>query len=194
MIDVWRWCIARDNHSNALRNDLIHPNEYVRGSTLRYLCKLKEPELLEPLMPSVLANLEHRYALQPYCHSLVVHSLTHSLVGLFTRNSHSYVRRNAVLALYSIYKDFEQLCPDAPDLVVSFLANVWITRRHCSIVCNSTQLTPRSHASLLRSRALSQIGRRCCVQAQRLHHAVQLRAAEGARVPQHGHRSSDVVW
>jgi len=79
MIDVWRWCIARDNHSNALRNDLIHPNEYVRGSTLRYLCKLKEPELLEPLMPSVLANLEHRYALQPYCHTLVVHSLTHSL-------------------------------------------------------------------------------------------------------------------
>jgi len=30
---------------NALRNDLIHPNEYVRGSTLRFLTKLKEPEI-----------------------------------------------------------------------------------------------------------------------------------------------------
>lgn len=38
---------------NALRNDLNHPNEYVRGSMLRFLCKLKEPELLEPLVPSI---------------------------------------------------------------------------------------------------------------------------------------------
>jgi hypothetical protein len=54
--------LVLESSSNALRNDLIHPNEYVRGSTLRYLCKLKEPEVLEPLMPSVFANLEHRYA------------------------------------------------------------------------------------------------------------------------------------
>lgn len=38
---------------NALRNDLNHPNEYVRGCTLRFLCKLREPELLEPLIPTV---------------------------------------------------------------------------------------------------------------------------------------------
>lgn len=38
---------------NALRNDLSHPNEYVRGCTLRFLCKLREPELLEPLVPTV---------------------------------------------------------------------------------------------------------------------------------------------
>lgn len=42
---------------NALRNDLQHPNEYVRGSTLRLLSKIKEPELLEPLIPSIRANL-----------------------------------------------------------------------------------------------------------------------------------------
>ncbi len=35
-------------HSNAIRNDLQHPNEYIRGSTLRFLQKVKEPELLEP--------------------------------------------------------------------------------------------------------------------------------------------------
>jgi coatomer subunit beta len=38
---------------NALRNDLQSANEYVRGSMLRFLCKLREPELLEPLVPSI---------------------------------------------------------------------------------------------------------------------------------------------
>jgi coatomer subunit beta len=76
---------------DAYRKDLLHPNEYIRGSTLRYLiniktkiileiysflCKLREPELLEPLMPSILKCLEHR---------------------------HSYVRRNAILAVFTIY-------------------------------------------------------------------------------------------
>jgi coatomer subunit beta len=43
--------------SNALRSDLLHPNEYVRGSTLRFLCKLKEAEIFEPLVPSIRACL-----------------------------------------------------------------------------------------------------------------------------------------
>jgi len=30
---------------NALRNDLIHPNEYVRGSMLRFLCKVNDEEV-----------------------------------------------------------------------------------------------------------------------------------------------------
>jgi len=81
---------------NALRNDLMHPNEYVRGSTLRFLTKLKEPDLLEPLLPSIRLNLEYK---------------------------HAYVRRNAVLALYNVYKNFESMCPDAPDLVYNFLCN-----------------------------------------------------------------------
>ena len=32
---------------DAYRKDLQHPNEFIRGSTLRFLCKLKEAELLE---------------------------------------------------------------------------------------------------------------------------------------------------
>lgn len=79
---------------DAYRKDLQHPNEFVRGSTLRFLCKLKEPELLEPLMPAIIACLEHR---------------------------HSYVRRNAVLAIYTIYRNFEFLIPDAPDLIAKYL-------------------------------------------------------------------------
>ncbi|CDS40206.1 Coatomer subunit beta [Echinococcus multilocularis] len=79
---------------DAYRRDLQHPNEYIRGCTLRFLCKLKEPELLEPLMPSILQCLEHR---------------------------HAYVRRNAVLAIFTIYKNFEHLIPDAPERMLNYL-------------------------------------------------------------------------
>lgn len=79
---------------DAYRKDLQHPNEFVRGSTLRFLCKLKEPELLEPLMPAIRQCLDHR---------------------------HSYVRRNAVLAIFTIFKNSPFLIPDAPELVATFL-------------------------------------------------------------------------
>ena len=71
-----------------------HPNEYIRGNTLRFLCKLREPELIEPLLSSARSCLEHR---------------------------HAYVRKNAVLAVASIYQTSEPLIPDAPDLIQSFL-------------------------------------------------------------------------
>lgn len=81
-----------------LRNSLQHPNEYIRGVTLRFLCRIHEEELLEPLVPSVIANLEHR---------------------------HSYVRKNAVLALSAIYKlpKGELLVPDAPEVIEKLLQN-----------------------------------------------------------------------
>jgi coatomer subunit beta len=110
---------------NALRNNLIHPNEcvggttilravphrraaprhaaplsppwlrrYVRGSTLRLLCKLREPQLLEPLVASIKGCLTHR---------------------------HAYVRRNAVSAVFSLFKHNAELYPDAPDDVEKLL-------------------------------------------------------------------------
>eukprot|EP01133_Synstelium_polycarpum_P013412 gene13412-15800_t len=79
---------------NSLLNDLTHPNEFIRGSTLRFLCKLREAEVLEPLVVQVRNNLEYR---------------------------HAYVRRNAVLAIYSIFSSFDHLIPDAPELVYNFL-------------------------------------------------------------------------
>jgi coatomer subunit beta len=81
---------------NSLRNDLQHSNEYVRGMTCRLLCKLQEPELLEPLIPTLRTCLDHR---------------------------HAYVRRNAVFAVYSIYKNFQALIPDATELVYGLLLN-----------------------------------------------------------------------
>ncbi|EQC36029.1 hypothetical protein SDRG_06767 [Saprolegnia diclina VS20] len=82
---------------NALLNDLNHANEYIRGSMLRFLCKIKERELLEPLKDAVKANLDHR---------------------------HAYVRKNAVMTVYSMYKNFgELLIPDAPELIERFIVN-----------------------------------------------------------------------
>ncbi|KAI9814445.1 MAG: coatomer subunit beta [Pycnora praestabilis] len=79
---------------NGIRNDLQHPNEYIRGNTLRFLCKLREAELIEPLLSSARSCLEHR---------------------------HAYVRKNAVYAVSSIYQHSESLIPDAPELLQTFL-------------------------------------------------------------------------
>ncbi|GMI44246.1 hypothetical protein TrCOL_g12651 [Triparma columacea] len=80
---------------NALMNDLNHPNEYVRGSMLRFLCKVKDSEILGPLTASVKQCLEHR---------------------------HSYVRKNAALCIFHCYKLFgDNLIPDAPELMERFI-------------------------------------------------------------------------
>lgn len=80
-----------------LRNNLQSPNEYIRGVTLRFLTRLNEAELIEPLVPSVLANLEHR---------------------------HAFVRRHAILAIAAIYKlpQGEHLLPDAPEVIEKCLS------------------------------------------------------------------------
>ncbi|KAE8682533.1 Coatomer subunit beta-1 [Hibiscus syriacus] len=80
-----------------LRNNLQHPNEYIRGVTLRFLCRLNMTEIIEPLIPSVLQNLEHR---------------------------HPFIRRNAILAVMSIYKlpQGEQFLVDAPDMIEKVLS------------------------------------------------------------------------
>ncbi|KMZ70478.1 Coatomer subunit beta [Zostera marina] len=81
-----------------LRNNLQHPNEYIRGVTLRFLCRLNETEIIEPLIPSVLSNLEHR---------------------------HPFIRRYAILAIMSIYNlpNGDQLLVDAPEMIEKALSS-----------------------------------------------------------------------
>ncbi|KAK7567878.1 adaptin N terminal region-domain-containing protein [Phyllosticta citricarpa] len=79
---------------NGMRFDLQHPNEYIRGNTLRFVCKLRDAELVEPLLQPARQCLEHR---------------------------HAYVRKNAVFAIASIYQHLESLIPDAPELLLNFL-------------------------------------------------------------------------
>jgi len=82
---------------NALMNDLTHPNEYVRGSMLRFLCKVKDEEILGPLVPSIKACLEHR---------------------------HPYVRKNAALAVFHAHRlHGENLLPDGPSIMEDFINN-----------------------------------------------------------------------
>ena len=100
-----------------LRNNLQSPNEYLRAVTLRFLCRLKETEILEPLVPSILANLEHR---------------------------HSYVRRHAVLAVDALCKlpGGESLLPDAPETVDKFLhaeSDLSARRNAFLMLCNHAQ-------------------------------------------------------
>eukprot|EP00928_Gymnodinium_smaydae_P009748 TRINITY_DN13646_c0_g1_i1.p1 TRINITY_DN13646_c0_g1~~TRINITY_DN13646_c0_g1_i1.p1 ORF type:complete len:1017 (-),score=275.67 TRINITY_DN13646_c0_g1_i1:150-3200(-) len=99
---------------NALRNDLGHANEYVRGSTLRLLCKMKYYRILEPLKDVVMRNLSHR---------------------------HSYVRRNAVMCVYSMVKNFgiemiPEACEDIEQLLLvegdlSTKRNAFLMLLHC---------------------------------------------------------------
>jgi len=79
---------------NGIRLDLQHPNEYIRGNTLRFLTKLKEPEWIEPLLQPAKACLTYR---------------------------HAYVRKNAVFAIATIFQHLPELIPDAPDLLAEFL-------------------------------------------------------------------------
>jgi coatomer subunit beta len=86
---------------NAFRKDLLSPNEFIRGRTLRMVSKITVKSILENLMEAISQNLEHR---------------------------HFYVRRNAIMSLYNIYQttgielleDFidaiEKLCINETDL------------------------------------------------------------------------------
>ncbi|CAD5186231.1 unnamed protein product [Musa acuminata subsp. malaccensis] len=110
-----------------LRNNLQHPNEYICGVTLRFLCRLSEPEILEPLVPSVLANLDHR---------------------------HPFIRRHALLAVAAIYRlpgqAGEQLLPDAPELVEKALSSEQdLSARRNAFLMLASCAQPRAVAHLL---------------------------------------------
>ena len=81
---------------NAMKNYLTHPNEYIRGSTLRFLCQINDEQILESLIPSILSNLENR---------------------------HFYVRKNSVLCIYHIHQSHPELIPDAIELIETYLNN-----------------------------------------------------------------------
>jgi coatomer subunit beta len=122
---------------NMIRNDLNHPNEFVRGSALRFLSKIREKDILEPLVASLRVNLEHR---------------------------HSYVRRNAVLAIYNTFKCFEDLMPDAPELIAEFIdgeSDVSAKRNAFVMLCNCDQVPPTPPPPSLQPSAKSSQHRRC---------------------------------
>jgi len=81
---------------NAILMDLKHPNHFIRGCTLRFLCRSKEAEIIQPLVPAIEENLSHGDA---------------------------YVRKNAVMCVYSVQVNFPEhdFFPDAAELIQNFL-------------------------------------------------------------------------
>jgi coatomer subunit beta len=51
---------AVDPEGTDMRLDLQHANEYIRGNTLRFVTKLNDAELIEPLLAPARQCLEHR--------------------------------------------------------------------------------------------------------------------------------------
>lgn len=78
----------------ALREDLQHANEYVRGLTLRFLSRINEKEVVEQLVPVVIPTLKDRV---------------------------TYVRRHAVVCVHQIFAKYPHLIPNGPELVEKFL-------------------------------------------------------------------------
>lgn len=79
---------------NFVQKDLQHPNEYMRAVALRLASKLKYPQLVEPLVPSVMLNLEYRF---------------------------TFVRRQAAACVNAIYASFPDLLCDAPATMDKFI-------------------------------------------------------------------------
>lgn len=101
---------------NKLRQDLLHPNEYIRGSTLRLLCKMRYIKILEPLVESILQNLSH---------------------------AHPYVRRNAIMCVFSTVRSFgSDILPNATTEIyrlllvendISAKRNAFLMLIHCDL-------------------------------------------------------------
>jgi coatomer subunit beta len=76
---------------NSILSDLNHANEYVRGCTLRMLCRVQEPGLMSHLIEPIKANLSYR---------------------------HAYVRRQAALCMAMVKRRFgEEMIPDIDELL-----------------------------------------------------------------------------
>ena len=99
--------------SNANRNDLIRPFYHFSFSSTSIPILLATPQRMYPECKSAFLakNCKRCRTLEPLiptCRSCLEHR-------------HSYDRKNAVFALYSIYREFENLIPDAPELMHAFL-------------------------------------------------------------------------
>ena len=90
-----------------MRKDLLSPNEYIRGRTLRLVSKIhiKGTRWFELLLLAVLETLMQA----------IIENLTHR---------HFYVRRNAIMCLYAIYSHLgAELVEDATEAVDALLLN-----------------------------------------------------------------------
>lgn len=77
--------------TDALRNFLLHPNEYIRGAVLRFLYKMTDREILSQLLEPILMNLSHK---------------------------EEYVRRHAAILVGRLAREIEGFDLDVSDAII----------------------------------------------------------------------------
>ena len=100
---------------NGLRKDLTHPNEYIRGRTLRLIAKLPYYDLYESVRSVIFENLQHKHAYVRknalFCISETINhfgldslptDICQTLKNLIFNDSDISVKRNAYLTLAKI--------------------------------------------------------------------------------------------
>ncbi|GFE54211.1 coatomer subunit beta-1-like [Babesia ovis] len=129
---------------NALLNDLRSPNEYVRGSTLRLVSKLRHWNIVHPLITAVVDNLRHA---EPYVHrnALMCLAKIAERFGAESVMSGMEDTENLLLSDSGIsvkIHAFNLLCVCQPSLAVQYLMNIEGTLLN---------LAPRLHLEILSS-------------------------------------------
>lgn len=82
---------------DKIGKNLTHPNEYIRASTLRFVCRFDEPEIIRNITSSVYDSLNFE---------------------------HDYIKRHAIISLGVIYKKWPDIVPNAPNDIANVLRKV----------------------------------------------------------------------
>jgi coatomer subunit beta len=105
---------------DALRNFLLHPNEYVRGAVLRFLYKVNDLELLHLVMAPILANLEYK---------------------------DEYVRRHAAILVGRLARDLPDLTKTVSDSIIEAFSTETDQRTLTAMLYSAYAANPREAAN-----------------------------------------------
>lgn len=111
---------------NALCNDLSSPNEYIRGSVLRLISKIRHWTIVQPMIGAILENLKHP---EPYVHRNALLCLSKIAERFGTDCVMSAIEDTERLLLGDTSVDvkvqaFNMLRVCEPSLAVQYLLNV----------------------------------------------------------------------
>ncbi|KAH0793843.1 coatomer subunit beta-1-like [Histomonas meleagridis] len=106
---------------DAIRNLLLHPNEYVRGAAIRFLYKINDIEILSQLLTPIITNLTHR---------------------------EEYVRRHASLLIGRLSRDFDCFSSTLADSIIEAFTTESDSRVLTTMLYSSYKCSPHEAANL----------------------------------------------
>ena len=107
--------------TDALRNFLLHPNEYVRGAVLRFLYKISDRQMLAELLEPILLNLKHR---------------------------EEYVRRHAAILVGRLARDIPGFDRDVSDAIIEAFSVEADQRTLTAMLYSAYAADPKEAANL----------------------------------------------